>query len=217
MRAADRNQMTLAALPRAWLCAAAVAGLIAAVIPTASAQPSTAPWGSQLKAAGATTSNGSSACWTGVQKQLAKAEQQDIANQTKAAQNNYSFLPAGQTFEQLSCLSNVLGGNLQILFGPPSLGSLLNGLADKACSVGQQYEQQAIAPIAQGLQTGLPSYQIAPGISTGALSGGVYVTPSAGGGIGGSSASVNITPIFDGNGYQAQAKPYFSGLFGGKP
>ncbi|WP_174501873.1 hypothetical protein [Acidiphilium sp. C61] len=152
-------------------------------------------------------------CWAPVQQHLAAAEQQSIANGSMLASQNFQFLPHGQTFSQASCLSNLLSGSLDTLFTPPNLSGIVSAVVSKACSIATNYEQQAIAPVARGLQQGLPSYEIAPGISTGAISGGMYISPSVGGGSAG-PVSVNVTPMLGGQGENFTSQTYFNGLLG---
>lgn len=164
-----------------------------------------------VSSSNATTTSGD--CWKPVQQHLAAAEQQSIANGAMLASQNFHFLPHGETFSQASCLSNLLGGSLDVLFSPPSLSGILRSLADRACSIATNFEQQAIAPVARGMQGGLPSNEIAPGISTGAITGGMYISPSVGGGKTG-PVSVNVTPILGGHGESFSSQSYYNGLLG---
>jgi hypothetical protein len=172
-------------------------------------------WNGQGIPPGAVVSSNSAQCAQSVQSQIAQQEQQYIAGAAANAANTFPYLPGAGSMIQNSCLSNLIGGNLSLFFEPPNLMGLLDQLVNKACSMASNVESQAIAPITQGLQQGLPSYEIAPGVTTGALEGGLYVNPNVGGGLqqSGPPVSVNITPMFNGGG-QNTNQSYFNGLIG---
>jgi hypothetical protein len=147
-----------------------------------------------LSSSDAATAPVTGSCSTTVQTQLTGMEQQQISGQTALAANNYKFLTT--PFSSNSCLANLLNGGLNVLFEPPSLSAILAAMVSEVCSVAENYEHEAIAPIAQSLQQGLPSYEIAPGITTGSLGGGMFIDPSVGTGLTSNPVQVNVTPIF---------------------
>lgn len=176
----------------------ATAGLLAVLALTGAARAQSSSWNdaalglTSSGTAGGTTA-ASASCSQGVQQHLAQAEQAYIAGQTAMATGpgGYSYLGANG-LAQNSCLSNLLGG-LNVGLTVPSLSGLLSGIIGQVCSAASSMENQAIAPLAKNLQAGIPSYEIAPGISTGSANGGLYLNPSAGGSGYGQPVTVNVT------------------------
>ncbi len=160
-----------------------------------------------------TTASSSSAtgqsCASPVQQHLTNGAQQAIEAGAAHAANDFPFMSG--TFLENSCLSNMFSGlSTGLNFNPPSLSSILSQIASQACGIAQSWEDQAIMPIAQNMQTGLPAYEIAPGIAIPSLNTGFSMSDSTGGSS--DSANINITPLFGNNNYSYSTQ-YSKGLW----
>lgn len=193
----------------------------------AMAQSSTS-WNDQaLGLTSANTSSGNAAsansCSGTIEQRIQQGEQQYVAGQNNLAMNYLKQLPAGG-FAANNCLNNLIGG-INIIFSPPNLNlqQILGDIVNQVCAMGQSMESQALAPISQSLSTGLPSYQIAPGVSTGSAIGGISIVPQTGTGTTGASlqvgaangmgpVNVNIAPSFDQSGL-SPVSSFSNGLF----
>lgn len=186
------------------------------LIPGLAAAQTSSSWNDQalgLNSSNTAAGNAASAnsCSNTVEQRIQQGEQQFVAGQNNMATHYLTQLPAGG-FAAQNCLNQLMGG-INILFSPPNLNlqQILGDIVNQVCSMGQSMESQALAPISQSLSTGIPSYQIAPGISTGSAMGGVSIMPQTGTGTTGASlqvgaangmgpVNVNIAPSFDQSG-----------------
>lgn len=84
------------------------------------------------------------------------------------------------SYGEFSCLKNLLGGNLGIIFSPPNLSQILSGLVNEVCSAGQSMISQALSPISQNLYQTANIGGFFPGISV-PISGGVSTSFNSGG------------------------------------
>lgn len=173
----------------------------------------------QVSQSGATSAT-SGGCADNVQTQIGNVQKQFIAGQDQLGNNGYTT----DDFTDTSCLSNILGG-LSFTLSPPNLSQILNQIENEVCNKAQQAEQNAISSIEQvaAQQVGLsgtggsssvtiPSYQLIPGVSTGATSGGIFVNPSNG--YGGNPVSLNIAGGLDNSSYHSTSS-FGSGLLQG--
>ncbi len=85
------------------------------------------------------------------------------------------------SFGEFSCLTNLLGGNISMLFTPPSLSSILQALENQVCQEGESLITQAIQPLDQsqfedasipGFFPGMNAINLGSSVSTTASSGG---------------------------------------------
>lgn len=88
------------------------------------------------------------------------------------------------TFGAYSCLSNLLGGNMNILFEPPSLSSIFQQLENQVCSAAQNMVSQAIQPMDSSFYNSVNLGGFFPGMSLPSLGGGVTTSTSQGGNTG---------------------------------
>ena len=161
--------------------------------------------------AAAANAQSSGACSEVVQQHLQAGALQAIAGDSALASNDIPYL--NSNYGAMSCLGNLLSG-ANILFEPPNIGGFITSLVGSACSMVQSQEQQAIQPLSQALDPSLPSYEIAPGISTGSIGAGMNLQPTVGNGtLGSAPVQVNVTPLLQsGNGF-SYAPQFSNGLF----
>jgi hypothetical protein len=95
------------------------------------------------------------------------------------------FGSQGGTYGQASCLNNLLGNGINIIFSPPTLDSLLNMLMQAACHEVQSLVSQAIQPLSQSVYQAFSLNGLVPGLNLGSLGGsaGISVGPSSSGGL----------------------------------
>jgi hypothetical protein len=99
-----------------------------------------------------------------------------------------SAIGAG-SFSQFSCLSNLLNGDLNVLFEPPSLSQLLAQFENAVCSAAQNEITQMTQPLNQALFDYQNVGGFFPGESIGDIGGGIQTNFSTGG----TSSSVSAT------------------------
>lgn len=87
------------------------------------------------------------------------------------------------SYGEFSCLKNLLGGNLGIIFSPPNLSQILSGLVNEVCSAGQSMITQALSPITQNLYQTANIGGFFPGISV-PVSAGLSTSFNSGGNTG---------------------------------
>jgi hypothetical protein len=92
-------------------------------------------------------------------------------------------------FGEFSCLSNLLGGNLNVLFEPPNLSALLQELENAVCSAGEQMVQNLVQPIEPNMYDSTNLGGFFPGMSLPSLGGGISTSFSQGGSSSGISVS----------------------------
>lgn len=79
------------------------------------------------------------------------------------------------SFRGLSCLRNLLGGGLNVLFSPPNLGGLLAALENAACAQLNRLVADAARPLNQSMYRYQSLDGFFPGTGLGSLGGGVQV------------------------------------------
>jgi hypothetical protein len=131
------------------------------------------------------------------------------------------------SFGQFSCLNNLLGGNLNVLFEPPNITNFINQLINSACSAAQGEISQMTQPITSALSNDTSLGGFFPGsMVANSLGGGLQTGLNTGGGNGFSfSLNGNQTSLLGGNGgssnwYSAPApagQSFYNGLLGGVP
>jgi hypothetical protein len=172
------------------------------------------------------SSTGGADCSPTVQQHQNQIAVQQIAGQVALARQ--SFTPLPQSMSAQSCLPDLsgLGGsgsglNLDSLFNPPSLSSLLNGLVQQACTMAKSYLSKAEAPLAGALGSALGSAggglgSAIPGFSPSASMGSIL--SSSGGGMstnpGANLSRINLMQTLNG-GYTPPVQPYNPTTFGG--
>lgn len=117
------------------------------------------------------------------------ARQQEIEDRTLMARELYSDMPSGGYYGA-SCMGNLFGGGLSILFQPPNFAALRDQLLNAACNAVSGYISQArqatlgrATSMIQSTTNGsLPLGNIIPGVNLGSLGGGVDIGSSYGGG-----------------------------------
>lgn len=161
--------------------------------------------------AAAANAQSAGACSDAVQQHLQAGALQAIAGDSALASNDIPFL--NSNYGTMSCLGSLLSG-ASVLFEPPDIGGFITSLVGSACAMVQNQEQQAIQPFSQALDPSLPSYEIAPGISTGSIGVGMNLQPTVGAGtLGSTPVQVNVTPLLQsGNGF-TYAPQFSNGLF----
>ena len=87
----------------------------------------------------------------------------------------------GGTFGAYSCLSNLLGGNMNILFEPPNLSAILQQLLNQVCSAAQNMVAQAVQPLDASLYKSVNLGGFFPGMAMPSLGSGVFMSASQGG------------------------------------
>jgi hypothetical protein len=92
-------------------------------------------------------------------------------------------------FGEFSCLSNLLNGNLDVLFEPPSLSQLLAEFENAVCSAAQNQLSQMTQPLNQALFEGTNVGGFFPGQSIGNIGGGIQTNFSTGG----STSGISVT------------------------
>lgn len=121
------------------------------------------------------------------------------------------------TFGEFGCLSNLLGGSLNVLFEPPNLSGILQQLENSVCSAAQSEMSNLVQPVTSALFNNTNLGGFFPGLGLGALAGGISTSLTQGGGNG---FSVNggvgsSTTWYSSTGTPGQAQVYFNGLLGG--
>lgn len=125
------------------------------------------------------------------------------------------------TFGEFSCLSNLMGGNLNMLFEPPNLSSVLQQMVSSVCSAADSELTSLAQPISSAISQNYSLGGFFPGANISA-----GTSASLGGGNGFSIGSnVNPKNILSGNGgntgWYTSTNPipagtsYFKGLLGG--
>lgn len=157
------------------------------------------------------TSQSTGACSDAVQQHLRDGALQAIAGNAALAASDIPYL--NSNYAAMSCLNDLLTG-VSVLFEPPNIGSFITSLVGEACSMAQSQEQQVVQPLYQSLSPSLPSYEIAPGISTGSIGTGMTLSPSVGGGtLGETPIQVNVTPLLQSGSGFTYAPQFSNGLF----
>lgn len=164
------------------------------------ASDTTTSW-QQVSQSGVTGAT-SGGCSANVQTQIGNVQKQFIAGQQQLGESGYTTT---SNFSDTTCLNNILGGlNLTLSF--PDMTQILNQIENEVCAKAEQAEQNAIAPLTNAISSvnsdmNIPSYQLIPGVSTGATSGGVYVSEYNG--YGQTPVAVNIAGGLDNGAYHA--------------
>lgn len=161
---------------------------------------------SQSGATGAATGG----CSSNVQSQIGAAQTQFIAGQQQLGGSGYTTTG---DFSDATCLNNILGG-LNLTLSLPNMTQILNQIENEACAKAEQAEQNATTPLTNIISSAnssmnIPSYQLIPGVSTGATSGGVYVSEYNG--YGQNPVVLNIAGGLDNGSYHSTAS-FGSGL-----
>jgi hypothetical protein len=187
------------------------------------AQTTTQSW--QTSPVSAAT--GSSAPVTGdcdptVHQGLVNLANQQIQNQTALASYLYPYEPSDSSFLQNSCVNNLLNGSLNILFEPPNLNGIIQGLINQGCNYLASMKNQALQPVESIANTidsteqqGLSFGQVAPGLNLGGVSNVLSVNVQSGGNNSQGLVQTNITSMFtDSSGSSVVSGSYQNGLFG---
>lgn len=121
------------------------------------------------------------------------------------------------TFGEFGCLSNLLGGNLNVLFEPPNLSAILQQLKNAVCSAAQGEMSKLVQPISSALFSNTNLGGFFPGLGLGALAGSLSTSASTGGGNGFSvhGGIGSSTTWYSSTGSPGKAQVYFNGLLGG--
>lgn len=80
---------------------------------------------------------------------------------------------AGGSYGEFSCLTNLLGGGLNMLFEPPNLSALLQALVNQVCAAGEQMVQNLVQPVDSSLFQSTNLGGFFPGMSLPNLGGGI--------------------------------------------
>ncbi len=132
-------------------------------------------------------------CDPGVQQHEDALARQATDAYTQLASSLYTPMPASG-FDGVSCLGNLMSGNLNLIFNPPSISSILSSLMNGVCSYVTNLATEQISSITQSVSglagSQLPIGDIIPGVNLGSDIGGVSMQPSGSGGF-----SVNGAPV----------------------
>jgi hypothetical protein len=172
------------------------------------------------------TATGANAPTTGdcdptVHSGLVNAADQQIQNQAALASYLYQYEP-DNSLTTNSCLTNLLNGNLDILFEPPSLAGLLQSLINQGCDILDNMKQQALQPVVSIANTvnsetsqGLGYGEVAPGLNLGGVSNILSVGANTDGNNSQGLVQTNITSMFeDSSTSPILANSYQNGLIG---
>jgi hypothetical protein len=138
-----------------------------------------------------------------------------VDNATAMAQYGYTPMPTGGT-SGLSCIDNLLGGGINIIFSVPTIDQLLAALISTTCNYAQGIIQQNMSYLSSQAQGSLQMGEFIPGVPMPNITGGFSVMGTQNGPItqpGGQQIS-NFNTYWGGNQSPSQADPY-SGMFGG--
>ena len=87
------------------------------------------------------------------------------------------------SFRSLSCLDNLMGGGLNVMFRPPNFGAILSAIENAVCQQLNQLVSQATRPLQQSLYRNANLDSFLPGYGLGGLGGGVNIGQGGQGGI----------------------------------
>lgn len=90
------------------------------------------------------------------------------------------------SFRSLSCLDNLLGGGLSVIFRPPNFGAILSAIENAVCQQLNSLVSQATRPLQQAVYRNANLDSFLPGYGLGGLGGGVNV------GTGGGQGGINV-------------------------
>ena len=88
----------------------------------------------------------------------------------------------GASFAMASCLNNLMGSGLNIIFSPMGLDQILNAIIAAACNMAMQLFSQVTQPINQSVYQAFSlGNTLPPGLNPGSLGGGMgmYIAPGA--------------------------------------
>jgi hypothetical protein len=127
-------------------------------------------------------------CDAGVQQHEDQMARSVADAYTALGQSAYQVMPSGG-YSSASCLSNLLNGNLDIIFNPPSLSEVLASLVNGVCNyVTTLATGEVESVVGAGASEALPSGEIYPGVNLGSDLGGISLSPQ----YGGTTSGINV-------------------------
>lgn len=114
------------------------------------------------------------------------------------ASASYTPMPAGG-FAASSCLNRLMSSDINILFNPPSLSSILQTLENGVCQFATSLVTGAVSSLSQNVSGSLPLGDLIPGVNLGGLAGGVSFNPQVGTNTSGNPININGNSGVSGN------------------